>query len=98
MPSYLVETYVPRAKAHEVEATGVRLRAVVADLQREGTPVRFVRTTLLPDDETCFHVLDAPSTADVELVCRRAGLVRVRVVTAVEEPSAISELASGDMT
>jgi hypothetical protein len=46
--------------------------------------VRYLRTTYLPDDETCFHVFEADSAAAVEEVSRRARLGRVRVVTAIE--------------
>jgi hypothetical protein len=84
MPSYLVETYVPRGRVHELEAVGREIRAAIAELEGEGVVVRYVRTTLLPDDETCFHVLEAASAGAVERVCRRAGLDRVRVVSAVE--------------
>ena len=84
MPSYLVETYAPRDRARELEAVGRGIRAAIAELTGEGVVVRYVRTTLLPDDETCFHVLEAASPEVVERVCRRAGLDRVRVVPAVE--------------
>jgi hypothetical protein len=44
-----------------------------------------VRTTLLPEDETCFHVFDATSADAVGEVGRRAGLNWARIVPAVEE-------------
>jgi hypothetical protein len=84
MPSYLVETYVPRRRAHELDAVGREIRAAIAELACEGVVVRYVRTTLLPDDETCFHVLEASSAEAVERICRLAGLGLVRVVTAIE--------------
>jgi hypothetical protein len=84
MPRYLVETYVPRGRAHELAAVGDAIRAAIAELEGDGVVVRYVRTTLLPDDETCFHVLEASSSGAVERVCRRAGLERARVVSAVE--------------
>ena len=86
MPSYLIEVYVPRAKAHEAELTSRRIRSAIDELHGGGGGISFVRTMLLPDDETCFHVLDAPSTAEVEHVCKRAGVGRIRVVLAIEEP------------
>jgi hypothetical protein len=43
-----------------------------------------VRTTFLPDDETCFHVFEADSADVVAEVSRRAGLGWARVVPAVE--------------
>ena len=42
---------------------------------------------LLPEEETCFHVVDAPSRAEVQHLCRRAGLSSIRVVSAIEDPS-----------
>ncbi len=84
MARYLVETYVPRGRARELETVGRAIRAAIAEVEGEGVVVRYVRTTLLPDDETCFHVLEAASPEAVERVCRRAGLDRVRVVSAIE--------------
>jgi hypothetical protein len=91
MPRYLVETYVPRGRDDELEALARAIREAIAELDAEGVVVRYVRTTLLPDDETCFHVLEAVSAEAVERVCRRAGLDGVRVVPAVEAlPGAVS--------
>jgi hypothetical protein len=84
MPSYLVEAYVPRARAAEVRATGRGACAAAEELSREGTPVRYVRTTFLPDDETCFHVFEAASEDAVREVCGRAGIGSARIVPAVE--------------
>jgi len=51
---------------------------------REGTPVRYVRMTFLPDDETCFHIFDAASAEPVGEACRCAGIGSGRIVHAVE--------------
>jgi hypothetical protein len=84
MPSFLVEVYLRRSRAGEARATGCRARSAAEELSRQGTPVRYVRTTFLPDDETCFHLFEASTPAAVEEVSRRAKLGRVRVVLAVE--------------
>ena len=84
MPTYLVESYMPRSRAADARAAGRRAKAAAEDLSREGTRVRYLRTTFLPDDETCFHFLDAASAAAVEDVSRRAQLGRVRVVRALD--------------
>jgi hypothetical protein len=52
MPSYLVEVYLPRSRAREARAIGLRARAAAEQLSREGVPIRYVRTTYLPDDAT----------------------------------------------
>jgi hypothetical protein len=82
--SYLVESFVPRARAADVEEASRRARVAAGELSRAGEAITYVRTTFLPEDETCFHVFEARSADVVEAVARRAGLGRVRIVAAVE--------------
>jgi hypothetical protein len=84
VPSYLVETYVPKIRAHDVRASGQRARSAARQLTREGAAVRYIRTTFLPGDETCFHVFEAASEEVVAEACLRAGLGSPRIVPAVE--------------
>jgi len=84
MPSYLVETYVPGTQAHDAQEAGRRARVAAQKLSRQGVSVRYVRTTLLPGDETCFHVFEAASHDAVAEACRLAGLETPRIVPAVE--------------
>ena len=84
MPSYLLEVYLPKSRAHDARATGCRARAAAEELSCEGVPIRYVRTTFLPDDETCFHLFEAASVEAVEEVSSRAELGRARIVSAVE--------------
>ena len=84
MPSYLVEVFVPRSCAREAGANGWRVRAAAEQLARERVPIRYVRSTFLPADETCFHVFHASSPAVVAELCRRLDLGHVRIVRAVE--------------
>lgn len=84
MPTYLVEAYMPRSHAQEARAAGRRARAAAEELSSEGVPIRYVRTTFLPDDETCFHLFEAASAEVVEEASSRAELGRARVVPAIE--------------
>ena len=84
MPRYLVEIYVPRARGDDADASGRRARIAAEAMSRRGVPIRLVRTTVLPDDETCFHLVEAASPGEVGELCRLAGLGRVRIVAAVE--------------
>src|SRR6266700_655978 len=68
VPSYLVETYLPRGRAAELGACEARAKAVAQELTREGTYVHFDRSIHLPEDETCFFVLDAASSRVATLV------------------------------
>ena len=84
MPSYLVETYVPGMQAQNARAAGRRARTAARQLSSEGVPVRYVRTTLLPGDETCFHLFEAASQDAVAEACQLAGLETPRIVPAVK--------------
>ena len=83
MPSYLVETYLARARAGERTDRELRARAAAEELTRERTPVRFERSLYVPEDEICFFVFDAPSGRDAVRVAIRAELEPVRVVEAI---------------
>jgi hypothetical protein len=93
VPSYLVELYLPRSRAGEASAIVDRARAAAAELRAEGVAVRYVRTTFVPEDETCFHLFDAESLDPVEDVCARAALGRIRIVAAIDEPADVRSQA-----
>lgn len=77
MPSYLVETYTPASRSAEVQAAVAR----IAD--GRGV-VRHLRATLVPEDETCFHLLQGPSLEAVREALRSADIAYERIVEAVE--------------
>ncbi len=83
MPSYLVETFLPRGGAGERAAREQRARSAAGKLTRKGTRVRFDHTIHVPEDEICFFVFDAPASRDAALVAELAELGPVRVVEAV---------------
>jgi len=83
VPSYLVETFLPRGGAGERTARERRARSAAEELARRGTGVRFDHTIHVPEDEICFFVFDAPSAREAALAAQRAGLDPVRVVEAV---------------
>ena len=70
MPSFLVESYLAAGPALLEDA---RSRARRAAELSEG--VRYLRTVFVPGDETCFHLLEAPSTeAELEPLEGAVGL------------------------
>jgi hypothetical protein len=83
MPRFLVESYLsPAPGALEQASDGARQAAEVAT--SGGNNVRYLRTTLLRADETCFHMFDADSQEAMEAALESAGIAVERVAQAVE--------------
>jgi len=76
VPTYVIETYLSRARPDELDAAAARLRAVAEP------PVRHVRSFFVPEDETCFHVVEGPSPDAIRAVSRRARITPDRIVEA----------------
>ena len=83
MPSYLVETYLPRGRAGERTARERRARSAADELTEGKARIRFDRSIHIPEDEICFFVFDAPSGREAALAAQRAELDPIRVVEAV---------------
>jgi len=82
VPVFLVESYLPASSGAFEDAPALAGR--VAELAcQEGIDFRYLRTTLVPSDETCFHLFEAPSVAVVEVALARAGLDCDRIVEAL---------------
>jgi hypothetical protein len=84
MPSYLVETFLPRGVAGEREARERRARSAAEAMTREGTRVGFDGSIHVPEDEICFFTFAAASGLDAVLAAQRAGLRALRVVEAIQ--------------
>jgi hypothetical protein len=83
MPSYLIETYLARGNVVGRVACETRARSAAEALTREGTRVHFDRAIHVPEDEICFFVFDAPSSAEAAIAAELAALDALRVVEAV---------------
>ena len=82
MPNFVVERYRSSSDPDSLRAVAARLAAGARHMSPEGTPVRYVSTIFLPGDETCLHVFEAASQADVLAVTRQAGIEVDRIVPA----------------
>lgn len=83
MPSYLLELYLPKAGTLP-RASEVARRIAEAGASEGRARFRYVRTLFVAEDETCFHVFEAPSRDALVEAARRAGLPRVRVTEAIQ--------------
>jgi hypothetical protein len=87
---YLVELYIPRTEILAAGRSAARTRLAAEQMTREGTPVRYLRSIFVPDDETCFFLCEAASVEAVRETARRAALSFERIAetatsTSVEE-------------
>lgn len=85
MGSFIVELYVARGEEPAL-ARAVELTRLAAErLTRDGAPVRRVRAIFVPEDETCFLLVEADAAETVGEVARQAALPFERIVeTAVD--------------
>lgn len=72
--TYLVEHYRPDLTIDGLWQWAARVRDTAAEMEREGTGVRYVRSTIVPADETLLCVLEAASEEVVRELYARAGL------------------------
>lgn len=80
----MAETYLPRPRGATVRERERRVREAARELTQRGTPIAFVRSIFVPQDEICFLVFDAESADAVGAACARAAVRFERVVEAVE--------------
>jgi hypothetical protein len=85
VPEFLVELYVPRDDSTAAARGAARARLAGEALTLEGTPIRYLRSIYVPEDETCFYLYEATSVADVRAAARRAGLPTDHICEAVED-------------
>jgi ubiquinone/menaquinone biosynthesis C-methylase UbiE len=74
MPEFLVELYVAHDDRHTAQEHAARVERAAAELTREGQRLGCVRSIVVPQDETCFLLYEAPSADVVAEALRRAGL------------------------
>lgn len=87
MAEFLVEHYVARGDVGAIArgAKGARLAAEA--LTRRGTPVRYVRSIFIPEDETCFVLYEATSAEAVREAARGGALPFERISETLNEPT-----------
>jgi hypothetical protein len=82
MPNFVVERYRSSSDPDSLGAVADRLTASVRQVGPDGTSLRYVDTIFLPGDETCLHLFEAESEADVRAVTQLAGIDVDRIVQA----------------
>lgn len=89
--TFLVEHYWPGVTADQFGDAADRVRTSADRLAADGAPIRYLHSTLVPEDEAAFCVFEAASEFLVREAYRRAGMRFERVVAAVETISGSPE-------
>jgi hypothetical protein len=91
--AYLVEHYRPGLQVGGLRCLAALVRAAVEEFERKGRPVRFVRTTIVPADESVLCIVEAESEELLSEAYGRAGISfdRISVVLREQAPSSTSD-------
>jgi hypothetical protein len=82
MPKYMVERHLPGFKAEQLPSAAALAKRVTGEMAKEGTPIRYLGSTFVPDEERCMCLFEAPSPAAVREANTRAGLPLDRIIEA----------------
>ena len=88
MGIYLVERYLPDARLDELRSLAERLELATARLRADGTPVRYLDSTFVPEEESCFCRFEASSARVTALANQlaRAPYARISAAVALARP------------
>lgn len=84
METYFVEHYQPGVDAAGLRRAALRLRYAAAALGGEAGGLRYVRSTIVPEDEAFFSLLEARSERLVREAHARAGVPFERITRAID--------------
>jgi hypothetical protein len=79
---YLLEAYVPGSSAADLTELAEHLNVAAEAVLQEGLQVRYLRSTYVPEDETCFHYIEVASASVAERFARSAELSFDRILEA----------------
>jgi hypothetical protein len=79
MNEYMVEQYLPGISARERDEASARLAAAADELSAQGVALRYVGSTFVPEEDSCFSRFEASSREVVQSVCERARLPVARI-------------------
>ncbi|HET7744234.1 MAG TPA: hypothetical protein VFK76_05780 [Gaiellaceae bacterium] len=98
LETYLVEAYLPRTSPGGGDAVAARARVAAAQMRREGTAIRFLRSFFVPEDELWFGFYQAGSIDEVAEATNRADLVPGRIQHAVDDGASVRGRRASDET
>jgi len=80
---FVAERYISAANPEQAHLDAARASVASQEQTECGAAVRYLGSTLIPSDETCFSLFEAPSAEDVRRLLEHASLPYDRVVEAL---------------
>jgi hypothetical protein len=84
VPDYCLELYLPDGSPAALEKAAGRARAAAESFGARGRSVGYLRSTYLPEDETCLHFFAAASGEDVAEAAQQARLTGDRITRSID--------------
>ncbi len=84
MSVFMVERELKGIAMDDLAAAQKAAIGKAEEMRRDGTDIRYLRTTYAPQDGRCMCLFEAPSSADVKQLNDEAGLPYSRVVPALD--------------
>lgn len=82
MPTFLVERDLPGISMEDLAAAQKRAIQMGKEVTAEGRPVRYIRSTFIPGEDTCMCLFEAPNEEYVREVNDRGRIPFTRIVVA----------------
>src|SRR5262245_10174646 len=82
-PAYLVEHYAPGSGVEQLTSAVRRVRVSIEELSEQGRPIRLLRSTIVPNDESFLCVVEAGSEELVREAYGHAGVRLERISAAI---------------
>ena len=80
---YLAEVFAPQYTTEQLGVESERVREAVQAASRSDEPVRYLRSLLIPGEETAFFFFEALHTETIERVLHAAGVDPDRISTVI---------------
>ena len=79
MAQYMVERYVAGVTDAELQTARKRLESAAEALAARGVDVRYLGSTFVPEEESCFCRFECGSVDGVRQACEQAGVAFARI-------------------
>lgn len=84
MPTFVAERNLKGIPMEQLAAAQQRAITTAEQMSRAGTPVKYLRSTFVPETGECMCLFQGDSAADVEALNRQAGIPFTRVMPAMD--------------